>query len=55
MDDNMDTRMGYPDNYKDIAAHKNSIAKARKIKEDLGLTWNQFLERGAAELDAKSN
>lgn len=47
--------MGYPAGYKDIAAHENSIARAREVKEDLDLTWNQFLERGAAELDANSD
>lgn len=46
--------MGYPDGYKDIAAHESSISKARAVKKDLGLTWNEFLERGAAELDANS-
>lgn len=47
--------MGYPAGYKDIAAHESSIAKAREVKEDLDLTWNQFLKRGAAELDANSD
>jgi hypothetical protein len=47
--------MPYPDGYKDIPAHENSIAKAREVKEDLGLTWNQFLERGAAELASNSD
>jgi hypothetical protein len=46
--------MPYPENYKDIAAHKHSIQKARGVKEDLGLTWNEFLEHGAIEL-AKNN
>ena len=44
--------MAYPNGYKDIAAHQTSIAKAREVKEDLELTWNEFLERGAAELAA---
>jgi len=47
--------MPYPNGYKDIPAHEDSIAKAREVKETLGLTWNQFLERGAAELSAKSD
>jgi len=47
--------MPYPNGYKDIPAHEDSIAKAREVKEELGLTWNQFLKRGAAELDEKSN
>ena len=42
--------MPYPDDYKDIAAHEDSIKKAREIKEELGLTWSELLEQGAAEL-----
>lgn len=44
--------MGYPDGYKDIAAHESSITKAREVKEDLELTWSEFLEQSATELDA---
>jgi predicted NAD/FAD-binding protein len=44
--------MPYPDSYQDIAAHEDSIQKARAVKEQLGLTWSDFLERGALELDA---
>lgn len=44
--------MPYPENYADIAAHEDSIKKARHVKEDLGLTWSQFLKRGAVELAA---
>lgn len=47
--------MPYPDGYKDIPAHESSIAKAREVKENLGLTWNQFLEQGAAELASNSD
>jgi hypothetical protein len=42
--------MPYPDDYRDIAAHKDSVQKARKVKEQLGLTWSDFLKRGAMEL-----
>lgn len=46
--------MPYPDGYTQIDAHEDSIQKARGVKERLGLTWNEFLERGAIELDANS-
>jgi|GEM_PF-1935750 len=44
--------MPVPDGYSRINAHEDSIQKARTVKEELGITWNAFLERGAAELDA---
>jgi len=47
--------MSYPSGYKEIAAHESSISTAREVKEDLGLTWNEFLERGAAELSGSSD
>lgn len=47
--------MPYPDSYADIAAHEDSIRDARQVKEDLGLTWSEFLEQGAAELADNSN
>jgi len=46
--------MPVPDGYTEIRAHKDSIQAAREVKQKLGLTWNEFLERGAIELDAKS-
>lgn len=47
--------MAYPDGYQTISAHKSSIDEAREIKEDLGLTWNEFLKQGAAELSGSSD
>jgi hypothetical protein len=46
--------MNSPQGYTRIAAHEDSIQKAREVKERLGLTWNEFLERGAIELDTNS-
>lgn len=42
--------MPYPEGYKEIAAHEDSIQQARETKESLGLTWNEFLETAAKEL-----
>lgn len=44
--------MPVPDGYKDIRAHEDSIQKARKAKKELGLTWNEYLERAADELQS---
>jgi len=44
--------MGYPDGYSCVHADQESIAKARKIKENLDLSWSDFFERGATELTA---
>jgi len=42
--------MPYPENYKDIAAHEDSVQKARAVKEEFGLTWSEFLEQRATEI-----
>ena len=47
---NILTEMGYPDDYKNIAAHEESIEQAREVKENNGLTWTEFLRKGATEL-----
>lgn len=47
--------MAIPNEYSRIRAHEDSIQAARSAKEKLNLTWNQFLERGAMELDATSS
>lgn len=47
--------MAVPHEYSRIRAHEDSIQAARRVKEKLDLTWNQFLERGALELDATSS
>ena len=42
--------MPIPDGYTNLLAHRDSIKEARQTKEDLELTWNQFLEKAAEEL-----
>jgi hypothetical protein len=42
--------MPVPEDYTNLKAHEDSIQKAREAKQDLGLTWNDFLEHAAKEL-----
>lgn len=44
--------MPVPDGYTSIRAHEDSVAKAREVKEELGLTWNQYFEQAAEELQS---
>jgi hypothetical protein len=43
--------MPRPEGYAEIPAHKDSIQQARETKQSLGLTWNEFLETAARQLD----
>lgn len=52
--DTVEGNMPVPDGYKEIQAHEDSIQKARETKKELGLTWNEYLERAAIEFDANS-
>ena len=43
--------MPRPEGYAEIPAHEDSIQQARETKQSLGLTWNEFLETAAKQLD----
>lgn len=46
--------MPRPEGYAEIPAHEDSIQQARKTKESLGVTWNEFLEIAAGRLNNDS-
>ena len=41
--------------YTRISVHREERNRARKVKEELGLSWNSFLDQAADELDPHSN
>ena len=43
--------MPRPNGYAEIPAHEDAIQQARETKQSLDLTWNEFLEAAAKQLD----
>lgn len=47
--------MPEPDNYATIRTGESARDEARVTKAKLGLTWSEFLDRAADELDPDNN
>jgi len=42
--------MAVPEDYAGVKAHEAAVEQARETKEDLSVTWSEFLEHAAEEL-----